>query len=78
MDHPFGRKFAAMGDFRLAGRTAAERAAFFEQLRAGRAMNRIAPSTPPPPSNVVFAAFTIASTRCFVMSPSTTSILFLI
>ncbi len=29
----------------------------------------IAPSTPPPPSSVVLAAFTIASTRCSVMSP---------
>src|SRR5438067_13197964 len=29
----------------------------------------MAPSTPPPPSNVVLAAFTIASTASFVMSP---------
>src|SRR2546422_429332 len=35
----------------------------------------MAPSTPPPPSRVVFAAFTIASTFCMVMSPSTTAIL---
>src|SRR2546426_9470594 len=35
----------------------------------------MAPSTPPPPSRVVFAAFTIASTFCLVMSPSTTELL---
>src|SRR5829696_4474876 len=33
----------------------------------------IAPSTPPPPSSELFAALTIASTRCSVMSPSTSS-----
>src|SRR6267154_3273666 len=31
----------------------------------------MAPSTPPPPSSVVLAAFTIASTASFVMSPRT-------
>src|SRR2546428_12940070 len=31
----------------------------------------MAPSTPPPPRRVVFAAFTIASTFCLVMSPRT-------
>src|SRR5438067_8217491 len=31
----------------------------------------MAPSTPPPPSNVVLAAFTIASTTSLVMSPRT-------
>src|SRR6266536_1415287 len=35
----------------------------------------IAPSTPPPPRSVVFAAFTIASTSSFVMSPRADSIL---
>src|SRR5689334_16843729 len=40
VDHPFGRELVAQGDFRLAGWTAAERAAFFEQPRPGRAMNR--------------------------------------
>src|SRR2546428_13545230 len=34
----------------------------------------MAPSTPPPPSRVEFAAFTIASTSSVVMSPRTTSI----
>src|SRR5437868_3536925 len=29
----------------------------------------MAPSTPPPPSKIVFAAFTIASTASLVMSP---------
>ena len=33
----------------------------------------IAPSTPPPPSKDELAALTIASTSCFVMSPSTSS-----
>src|ERR1035441_1725676 len=41
----------------------------------GPAVRCIAPSTPPPPSKVVFAAFTMASTACLVMSPSITSIL---
>src|SRR6266576_6623769 len=35
----------------------------------------MAPSTPPPPSNVVLAAFTIASTASLVISPRTMSIL---
>ena len=39
--------------------------------RPGPAARGIAPSTPPPPSSVVFAALTMASTRCAVMSPST-------
>src|SRR3954447_1432318 len=34
----------------------------------------IAPSTPPPPSRLEFAALTIASTACSVMSPRTASI----
>src|SRR5919204_1182034 len=34
----------------------------------------MAPSTPPPPSSVEFAALTIASTSCSVMSPTTSSI----
>src|SRR5262245_42263467 len=34
----------------------------------------IAPSTPPPPSRLEFAALTIASTRCCVISPRTASI----
>src|SRR2546428_93485 len=34
----------------------------------------MAPSTPPPPNNVVLAAFTIALTRWVVMSPWTASI----
>src|SRR2546425_5956887 len=34
----------------------------------------MAPSTPPPPSSVVFAALTIASTFSLVISLSTTSI----
>src|SRR5216110_836412 len=38
----------------------------------------IAPSTPPPPRSVVFAAFTIASTSSFVMSPRAISILLMI
>src|ERR1035438_8776406 len=33
----------------------------------------MAPSTPPPPSNDVLAAFTIASTRCCAMSPTMTA-----
>jgi len=33
----------------------------------------MAPSTPPPPSNELLAAFTIASTRCCVMSPAMTA-----
>src|SRR5262245_41525559 len=33
----------------------------------------MAPSTPPPPSSVLFAAFTIASTFSLVMSPFTTT-----
>src|SRR5207249_10005149 len=33
----------------------------------------MAPSTPPPPSSVVLAAFTIASVACAVMSPRTSS-----
>src|ERR1700733_13167193 len=32
----------------------------------------MAPSTPPPPSSVLLAAFTIASTASFVMSPRST------
>src|SRR3954453_14732317 len=40
--------------------------------RPGPAAAWIAPSTPPPPRIRRFAAFTIASTRCSVMSPSTT------
>src|SRR3954471_677034 len=35
----------------------------------------MAPSTPPPPSRLVFAAFTIASTARVVMSPRTRLIL---
>src|SRR5438034_10910639 len=42
---------------------------------SGPAARWIAPSTPPPPSSVVFAAFTIASTSSLVMSPRTISIL---
>jgi len=41
---------------------------------AGPAAAWIAPSTPLPPSSDGFAAFTIASTACAVMSPSTASI----
>src|SRR5262245_61360711 len=41
---------------------------------SGPAARWIAPSTPPPPRRVVFAALTIASTSCLVMSPSTSSI----
>src|SRR5438046_5252471 len=44
---------------------------------AGPAARWIAPSTPPPPRSVVFAAFTIASTSNLVMSPRTISILVL-
>src|SRR5512139_4558 len=33
----------------------------------------MAPSTPPPPSRLELAAFTMASVSCFVMSPSTSS-----
>jgi hypothetical protein len=36
----------------------------------------MAPSTPPPPSNDVFAALTMASTRWLVISPSTTAMRF--
>src|SRR5438034_2121036 len=42
---------------------------------SGPAARWIAPSTPPPPRSVVFAAFTIASTSTIVMSPRTISIL---
>src|SRR5437870_2005311 len=42
---------------------------------SGPAARWIAPSTPPPPSSVVFAAFTIASTPSLVMSPRAISIL---
>src|SRR5215211_1788808 len=38
---------------------------------AGPPARWIAPSTPPPPSSDSFAAFTIASTRCSVRSPTT-------
>src|SRR5687767_8503562 len=41
---------------------------------AGPPARWMAPSTPPPPSSDEFAAFTIASTFCFVMSPWTRSI----
>src|SRR5437764_10603092 len=41
---------------------------------SGPAARWIAPSTPPPPSRLEFAAFTIASTDCSVMSPRTASI----
>src|SRR4051812_49658568 len=34
----------------------------------------MAPSTPPPPRSDEFAALTIASTACFVMSPCSNSI----
>src|SRR5689334_4642320 len=40
---------------------------------AGPPLRWMAPSTPPPPSRVSFAALTIASTFCSVMSPSTTT-----
>ena len=39
---------------------------------AGPAALWIAPSTPPPPSNELLAALTIASTRWRVMSPRST------
>src|SRR5580765_5676649 len=39
----------------------------------GPAASWIAPSTPPPPNNVVFAALTMASTFCLVILPSTTA-----
>jgi hypothetical protein len=38
---------------------------------SGPAARWIAPSTPPPPSNERFAAFTTASISCAVMSPNT-------
>src|SRR5689334_10924714 len=38
---------------------------------AGPPARWIAPSTPPPPRSDGFAAFTIASTSCSVMSPTT-------
>jgi hypothetical protein len=38
---------------------------------SGPAARWIAPSTPPPPSRLEFAALTIASTSSFVMSPRT-------
>src|SRR5689334_10874343 len=40
---------------------------------AGPPARWIAPSTPPPPSSEAFAAFTTASTRSAVMSPTTSS-----
>src|SRR5262245_27961112 len=40
---------------------------------AGPPARWIAPSTPPPPSRVVLAAFTMASVGCRVMSPWTSS-----
>jgi len=40
MDYPFRRQAVAAGDSRLAGGTAANPAAFLEQLRPGRAMDR--------------------------------------
>jgi hypothetical protein len=67
VDHPLGRKLVAAGDFGLADGAAAERAA--STSNSGPAPRWIAPSTPPP-SNVVLAAFTMASTRCPVMSPA--------
>src|SRR5947208_15891595 len=42
---------------------------------AGPPLRWIAPSTPPPPSSVEFAAFTIASASCSVISPRTRTIL---
>src|SRR5437016_13118755 len=42
---------------------------------SGPAARWIAPSTPPPPSSLVFVAFTVASTFCLVMSQRTISIL---
>ena len=41
----------------------------------GPAARWIAPSTPPPPRSELFAALTIASTFCLVMSPSMMKIL---
>src|SRR5437660_2268630 len=41
---------------------------------SGPAARWIAPSTPPPPSSVLLASFTIASTSSLVMSPRTMSI----
>jgi len=40
---------------------------------SGPAARVMAPSTPPPGRKVVFAAFTIASTDCVVISPCTSS-----
>src|SRR5207249_10996561 len=40
---------------------------------SGPAPRWMAPSTPPPPKSVVFAAWTTASTACVVMSPWTAS-----
>src|SRR5437762_13651981 len=42
---------------------------------AGPPVRWIAPSTPPPPSSVEFAAFTTASASCSVISPRARTIL---
>src|SRR5437762_13237299 len=42
---------------------------------AGPPLRWIAPSTPPPPRSEEFAAFTIASASCSVISPRTRTIL---
>jgi len=66
VDHVARGKPVALGDPRFARRTAAQRLAFREKLRP--AARWMAPSTPPPPRRVEFAAFTMASTRIVVMS----------
>src|ERR1035441_453452 len=73
MNDPFRPQPVALGDPRLPGRTASQLPALRQQLRSGSAMYRTVHAAPP--SRVVFAALTMASTACFVISPSTTSIL---
>ena len=72
VDHVARGQPVALGDPRLAGRTAADLDGTPPAAR-GPAARWIAPSTPPPPRRRSLAALTIASTFCPVMSPWTTT-----
>ena len=70
VDHEAGRQLARAGDRRVADRDRA-RCASHSAWIEGPPCSRIAPATPAPSTSWLFAAFTIASTACAVMSPST-------
>jgi hypothetical protein len=71
MNHMPRRQPITIGDFGVAGLAAMERAAFRQQLRPGRTMDRAVDAAPAEQRTV--AALTMASTRRVVMSATMTS-----